>query len=121
MNFCKKLFTKEFWDEEVSRYGFARCRPERKKGVRLYPKTKDVESDPLENGLSPRSLALHRVRRDRRGQKISAALKADDVDISETDDEGSDGFVIRGRSKHKKAFDLAEEDQDGDVQMADAS
>lgn len=121
MNFCKKLFTKEFWDEEVSRYGFARCCPERKKGVRLYPKTKDEQSDPLENGPSPKSLALHRVRRDRRGQKISAAVKADDVDTSDTDDVGSDGFVIRGTSKHKKALDLAEEDQDGDVQMADAS
>lgn len=116
MNLCKKLFTREFWDEEVSRYGFARCRPERKKGVRLYPKKKNVETDPLAKGLSPKSLALHRLRKDYRGQKISAALKADDVDKSDTEDEGSDGFVVRGRSKHMKD---PRKDQDGDVQMAD--
>ncbi|KAG9633488.1 hypothetical protein KCU64_g15789, partial [Aureobasidium melanogenum] len=117
MGLCKRMFTKNFWDGEVVRYGLAACRPERKKRVRGYFK-KIEKADPLEAGLSPKSLALHHLTVDRRNQKIRAAVKADDVDRSDTEDEESDGFVIRGR--HERAVELAEGDEDGDVPMADA-
>ncbi|KAH0370170.1 hypothetical protein KCU65_g2902, partial [Aureobasidium melanogenum] len=117
MGLCKRMFTKDFWDGDVARYGLAACRPERKKGVRLYYKRIE-KTDPLEAGLSPKSLALHQLTVDRRNQKIRAAVTADDIDSSDTEDEGPDGFVVRGR--HKKALALAEGDEDGDVPMADA-
>lgn len=50
-------------------------------------------------------------------QKIRAAVKADDIDRSDTEDEGPDGFVVRGR--HKKLLELTEADGDGDVEMTD--
>lgn len=108
--------TKNFWDGEVARYGLAACRPERKKGVRGHYKRIE-KVDPLEAGLSPKSLALHHLTVDRKNQKIRAAVKADDIDKSDTEDEESDGFVVRGR--HKRAVELAEGDEDGDVPMAD--
>lgn len=74
--------------------------------------------DPLEAGLGPKSLALHHRTVDCRNQKPRAAVKADDIDRSDTEDEEEDGFVIRGR--HKRAVELAEGDEDGDVPMADA-
>ncbi|KAH0411962.1 hypothetical protein KCU90_g18251, partial [Aureobasidium melanogenum] len=61
-------------------------------------------------------LAVQRGRKE--NQKIRAAVKADDIDRSDTEDEEEDGFVIRGR--HKRAVELAEGDEDGDVPMADA-
>ncbi|KAH0352343.1 hypothetical protein KCU83_g3958, partial [Aureobasidium melanogenum] len=117
MGLCKRMFTKNFWDGEVARYGLAACRPERKKGVRGYFK-KIRKVDPSEAGLSPKSLALHHLTVDRRNQKIRAAVRADDINRSDTEDEEEDGFVIRGR--HKRAVELAEGDEDGDVPMADA-
>ena len=36
MKFCEKMFSKDFWDGEVARYGLAACRPERIKGVRGF-------------------------------------------------------------------------------------
>lgn len=121
MTHCKKMFTKKFWDEDVARYGFAACRPERKKGVRsYYPEA--TASDPLEQGLSPKSLALHQIKKDTRAKKIKAALEADDVDASDEEDENADEFVIPG--SHKAALEearrAAQEDQDGDVDMDDA-
>lgn len=121
MDHCKKMFTKKFWDEDVARYGFAACRPERKKGSRCYyPEAK--ETDPLEQGLSPKSLALHRIRKDTRAKKMKDAIKADDVDASEEEDEDADGFVIPG--SHKAALEAArraaEADEDSDVDMKDA-
>ena len=121
MDHCKKMFTKKFWDEDVARYGFAACRPERKKGFRCYyPEVK--ETDPLEQGLSPKSLILHRIRKDTRAKKMKAAIEADDVDASDEEDEDADGFVIPG--SHKAALEAArraaEADEDSDVDMEDA-
>ncbi|KAH0013123.1 hypothetical protein KCU78_g9345, partial [Aureobasidium melanogenum] len=117
MGLCKRMFTKNFWDGEVARYGLAACRPERKKGVRGYSK-KIKKVDPLKAGLSPKSLALHHLTVDRRNQRIRATVEADDIDRSDTEDEEEDGFVIRGR--HKRAVELAEGYEDGDIPMADA-
>lgn len=115
------MFTKKFWDEDVARYGFVACRPERKKGFRCRYKDRE-KSDPLETGLSPKSLALHRVKKDTRAKKIKAAIEADAVDASDEEDEDSDGFVVPGR--HKAALEAAqratEADEDGDVDMEDA-
>lgn len=122
MDHCKKMFTKKFWDEDVARYGFLACRPERKKGFRIYYPEKK-KADPLEKGLSPKSLALHRVKKDTRAKKLIDALKADAVDASDEEDEDADGFVIPG--SHKAALEAArkaaEADQDGDIDMEDAS
>jgi hypothetical protein len=113
MDFVQKMFTKEFWDEQVARYGFVSCRPERKKGVRDC-RSYDVEADPLEEGLSPKSLALLQLKKDRRAKKIRAVVEADDTDTSDEEDEDADGFVIRG--SHTIALE-AETDEDGDVDM----
>jgi hypothetical protein len=115
MDFVKKMFTKEFWDEEVARYGFISCRPERKKGVRCY-KPYTVEDDLLEEGLSRKSLALHRLKKAQRAKVIRDAVRADDVDTSDEGDEDDEGFVIRGSHKLEleSARREAEEDEDWD-------
>jgi hypothetical protein len=118
MDFVEKMFTKDFWNEQVARFGFASCRPERKKGVRSY-EGYPVKADPLEAGLSPKSLALHQLKKDRRAKVIRAAIEADDTDTSDKEDEDADDFVIRG--SHKIAVEAArraaETDEDGDVDM----
>jgi hypothetical protein len=113
MDFVKKMFTKEFWDEEVARYGFVSCRPERRKGIRCY-RGFTVEDDPLEEGLSPKSLALHRLKKAQRAKVIRDAVRADDVDASDKEDEGEDGFVIKGSHKLELKMARREAEEDGD-------
>jgi hypothetical protein len=121
MDFCKKMFTKKFWDEEVVRFGFLACRPEKKKGVRRHHKNREIP-DKLEKGMSPKSLALHRYKKDWRAKVLKAGIEADDTDTSDEEDEDENGFVIRG--SHKAALEearkAAETGQDSDVDMEDA-
>lgn len=112
MNFDKKMPTKEFWDEEVARYGFVSCRPERRKGVGCY-KVFTVEPDLLEEGLSPKSLAIHRLKKAQRAKVIRDAVRADDVDTSDKEDEDDDdGFVIRG--SHRLELEMARREAEED-------
>lgn len=112
MQWLNDLFTVDKW-HQVARFGIRQLRPERKKGVRTWYRGPPVKRD---RSLSPphgfKNTANWEEERDLQfRRRINAmnygtgtAVPTWDLDRelfnSDTDDEGSDGFVIRGRRKN---------------------